>query len=120
MRTFEDTCKEVFDGDGRQMTSCGGHLLHVASNLGVRSLAMRRGTARLLGEEFERVGRSMHSAGGYTVWVSLAKAAVLSRKVKVTALVDDRLSPVGWVCELQADGPFEVQPRARDWRSLEV
>ena len=54
-----------FDGDGRHtLTALPRHVTD-----GTRPKRIRRGTARLLIENFENVGLSTHSAQGSTLWV---------------------------------------------------
>ena len=57
--------QSVFDGDGRFMVQPTVHLP------GTYPIAVRRSTARLLIEAFNKSGGSNHSGQGATLWVLL-------------------------------------------------
>lgn len=69
----------IFDGDGRKT-------LHPNFKLpGALSGPVRRSTARLIIEGFERSGRSHHSGMGTTVWVVLQHLHETGQSYAVTA-----------------------------------
>lgn len=82
----------LFDGDGRAMICAP---LSPTQIVPLRALAVRRGTAKRLIQNFERTGESHHGALGQTLWIIETWCLEQQYRYSVTRTVIDG-ETCGW------------------------